>query len=75
MWTLWNREGYRCNMPNVSGNPKDSPWYATPEGKRGTQQVKLRLAPEIADKLERLAEAKGVTKSALVAEWVARAKG
>jgi hypothetical protein len=63
---LWLRQrGIRRPSPSGPSGP------TTPEGQRGTVQVLVRLAPDVAERLRDLAERRRVTLGALVTGWLA----
>ena len=57
----------------MAGNPKDSPWYATPQEARRRKAVILTLSDEARARLDALAEQRGTSKSALVEALIASA--
>ncbi len=70
----------RCALPGlpqgrqVTGNPKASAWYSTPNAKRRRKGVELTLSDEAREKLKRLAKKRGVSMSAVVEELIREAK-
>jgi len=45
--------------PKRRGNPKGSPWYSTPDEKRGTVRPQFSLDPDVDAMIEALAEEYG----------------
>jgi hypothetical protein len=43
----------------MSGNPKDSLWRSTPQGKRKRRKVQITLSDEACEKLSALIDARG----------------
>lgn len=67
--------GYRHAGGDPERKPRSGPSGATtPEGERGTEQVKLRLSEGSARRLRELARARGQTVSALVESLVGSAE-
>lgn len=54
----------------MSGNPKESPWYSTPARDRKRPPIGLTLSPEALDRLERMAKARGLSRSQVVEQLV-----
>jgi len=54
----------------MAGNPKDSEWYSTPNEARKRKPLKLSLSDECQDRLERMATARGISRSQIVEELV-----
>ena len=55
--------------------PKPRPYYTQAEGERVRGQVLLRLLPEASARLTELADAQGVSRSALVEAWLLHGPG
>lgn len=55
----------------MAGNPKDSPWYATPRSKRNRVKLEVSLSPETSERLVTIAERRDMNRSAVVEELVA----
>lgn len=45
---------------------KDSPWYSTPVEARKRKPIGITLSPKALDRLERMARARGISRSQLV---------
>jgi hypothetical protein len=54
----------------MPANPKDSPWYSTPVGARKRKPIGVTLSPEAHDRLERMAKARKLSRSAVIEELV-----
>lgn len=63
------REGGSLTIA-MTGNPKDSPWYVTPQEARVRKHVSLTLSDEARDRLKRMAKARKTSSSAVVEELV-----
>lgn len=50
----------------MTSNPKSSPWYSTPKAKRRRKGLEVTLSDEARARLEALADAEGVSLSAMV---------
>ena len=68
LWTWLRQHGVRRPSPSGTSGP------TTPEAQRGTVQVLVRLAPDVAARLRELAAERGSTVSAIVAGWVTATK-
>lgn len=53
-------------LPRMPGNPKRSKWRVTPQDARNRKMVAITLSDEARERLERLADEHGLTKSMLV---------
>ncbi len=58
------------DTPAMPANPKDSPWYSTPVGARKRKPIGVTLSPEAHDRLERMAKARKLSRSAVIEELV-----
>ena len=56
--------------PARKGNPASSPWYATPDAARNRKRVQFSLSPETIARIAELAEALGLSQSAVVEQAV-----
>lgn len=54
-------------------NPKDSPWYSTSTAQRKRKPIGITLSPKALDRLERMAKARGLSRSQLVESLVFQA--
>ncbi len=55
-------------------NPKESPWYSTPEEMRASKRVFVRLGDEARAKLDRLVKARGGVRSKVVEDLIMKEK-
>lgn len=53
-------------MRRMAGNPKDSPWYSTPRTERRRKGIEVTLPDEALERLERLARARKLSRSAVI---------
>ena len=58
----------------MPGNPKDSEWYQTPRSKRRKRALEMTIEPELRTRLDLIAKRRGMTRTALVEEWIRNAE-
>lgn len=58
----------------MTGNPKASAWYSTPNAKRKRKGIELTLPDDVRAKLERLSKKRGQSRSEVVSELIREAK-
>ncbi len=58
----------------MTGNPKASAWYSTPNAKRRRKGVEVTLSDEARAKLKRLARKRGTSMSGVVEALILEAK-
>lgn len=54
----------------MPGNPKDSEWYSTPKERRKRKGIEVTLPDEVRDRLDALADARGLSRSAVIEQLV-----